>query len=331
MNSAGRRIIEPMTLDCFRFARRFPAIPRGFGLAPLALIAIVTLIAPAGAAQSRDSLLVTASWLNDHLRDPDLVILHVGEAAGYAKGHIPGAQAVNLYDLSLRTHDGLRLEMMPAEALHAKLVALGVSDRSRLVLYYDSLGGVTQTTRLMFTLDRAGLGDRSSVLDGGLAAWTAAGYPLSTEAPPARTAAGALSALTIRPLVVDADTVRARLQAPGFRIIDGRATAYYDGDQIGGTAAEPHKTGHIAGAGSVPFSSIVDDRLQLKPAAELRALFDRAGVKPGDTVIAYCHIGQQATAAIFAARALGHPVLLYDGSFEDWSRRPDAPVEKKVK
>jgi thiosulfate/3-mercaptopyruvate sulfurtransferase len=49
-------------------------------------------------------------------------------------------------------------------------------------------------------------------------------------------------------------------------------------------------------------------------------------VKPGDTVIAYCHIGQQATAAIFAARTLGHPVLLYDGSFEDWSKRADAPV-----
>ena len=65
----------------------------------------------------------------------------------------------------------------------------------------------------------------------------------------------------------------------------------------------------------------------LRSDAELRGLFTAAGVKPGDTVIAYCHIGQQATAALFAARTLGHKVLLYDGSFEDWSRHDGFPVE----
>gem|GEM_PF-1578746 len=59
----------------------------------------------------------------------------------------------------------------------------------------------------------------------------------------------------------------------------------------------------------------------------LHPLFTKAGVKPGDTVIGYCHIGQQATAVLFAARTLGHTVLLYDGSFEDWSRHAEYPVE----
>ncbi len=44
-------------------------------------------------------------------------------------------------------------------------------------------------------------------------------------------------------------------------------------------------------------------------------------------VIGYCHIGQQATAMLFAARTLGHEVRLYDGSFEDWSRHTEYPVE----
>lgn len=275
-------------------------------------------------AQPREALLVSPAWLADHLRDPNLVLLHVGDAGAYAKGHIPGAQLAGLYDLSLRAHDGLRLEMLPADQLHAKLIALGVSDDSRIVLYYDSLGGVTQTTRLMLTLDRAGLGDRSSMLDGGLAAWTRAGHPTSTDVPAPR--AGKLSPLTIRPIVVDADFVRARLDTPGVRIVDGRTTAFYSGEQTGGTAEARHKTGHIAGAGSVPFTSVVNESLEWKTSAELRALLDQAGVKPGDTVVAYCHIGQQATAALFAARVLGHAVLLYDGSFEDWSKRPDAPV-----
>ena len=76
----------------------------------------------------------------------------------------------------------------------------------------------------------------------------------------------------------------------------------------------------------MPFNETVDEANHLKPAAALQALFAGAGVKPGDTVVAYCHIGQQATQVILAARSLGHKVLLYDGSFEDWSRK-NYPVE----
>ena len=295
------------------------------GLTTTVLLTVVTAAAP---AQTREPLLVSPAWLAEHLRDSSLVLLHVGAADGYAKGHIPGARLVGLYDLSHRAQNGLRLEMLSAEELHAKLTALGVSDDSRIVLYYDSLGGVTQTTRLVFTLDRAGLGDRTSVLDGGLAAWTEAGHALTTEVPRAASV-GQLSPLAIRPIVVDGDYVRARLQTPGVAIVDGRTPAFYSGEQTGGAAGARHKTGHVAGAGNVPFSSVVDDSLRWRTPAELRALFAAAGVKPGDTVIAYCHIGQQATAALFAARTLGHQVLLYDGSFEDWSKRADAPVEIK--
>ena len=77
---------------------------------------------------------------------------------------------------------------------------------------------------------------------------------------------------------------------------------------------------------NVPFSSLFDDEAKLRPQGELDAIFAKAGVRRGDTVIAYCHIGQQATAVLFAARSLGHPVLLYDGSFEDWSRHAGFPA-----
>ena len=66
--------------------------------------------------------------------------------------------------------------------------------------------------------------------------------------------------------------------------------------------------------------------MKLKPASELRELLTRAGIKPGDTVVAYCHIGQFATMALFAARSLGHEVLLYDGAWQDWASH-DLPVE----
>jgi len=162
------------------------------------------------------------------------------------------------------------------------------------------------------------------VLDGGLDAWVKAGHPLSTEVPPDR--AGTLAPLTVRPLVVDAEFVKTNLGARGIAIVDGRNSGFYNGTQTGGGPTWPHKAGHIRGAGSVPFGDTVDPANRLKSAAELQKLLANAGVRPGDTVVAYCHIGQQATQVILAARTLGLEVLLYDGSFEEWSRK-GYPVE----
>ena len=76
--------------------------------------------------------------------------------------------------------------------------------------------------------------------------------------------------------------------------MDGRARAFYDG-----VRSDSQKSGHIPGAGSVPWTELVDESLRLKPVAELRQVFAAAGVKPGDTVVAYCHIGQYATMVMF--------------------------------
>ena len=151
-----------------------------------------------------------------------------------------------------------------------------------------------------------------------------AGHPLSTDVPTVKI--GALSPLKLRPIVVDADFVKAHLNTPAFAIVDARSTAFYDGTRTGGRAPNEHKTGHITGAVNAPFDSFTSADVLLKPAEEIAAVFAKAGVKPGDTVITYCHIGQQATATLFAARTLGYRVLLYDGSFEDWSKR-DLPVD----
>jgi thiosulfate/3-mercaptopyruvate sulfurtransferase len=299
-------------------------------IALLSAVVVTALIPVRGRAQGNDvrsKIVVSTNWLADHVNDGNIVLLHVGDKTEFEREHIPGAIFVNLDDVSVSDHDtpgALMLQMPNPQLLHDKLMHLGISDNSRVIVYYGN-DWVTPATRVMFTLDYAGLGNQSSLLDGGMQKWKRENRALTTDVTPRKV--GKLAALKIKPIVVDADYVQANIGKPGISVVDGRASAFYDGVQTGGGMhGVKHKTGHVAGARSVPYTEITSDDLLLKSPAELVALFTKAGVKPGDTVIGYCHIGQQATGMLFAARSLGHKVLLYDGSFEDWSAR-NLPVE----
>src|SRR4051812_5599255 len=99
-----------------------------------ALLAFVqTSSMQAQTAQSpRDALLVSSAWLAQHLNDPDLVLLHVGDPAEYAANHIAGARFVSLREISVSDPDqkGLHLELPQNDSLRLDLAGLGISDRS---------------------------------------------------------------------------------------------------------------------------------------------------------------------------------------------------------
>jgi thiosulfate/3-mercaptopyruvate sulfurtransferase len=273
----------------------------------------------AAAAQSgstRAKMLVSADWLKAHAADKDLILLYVGNRKDYDAGHIAGAEFLTLQTLaaSNQGEGALTLELPSAEDLHAKLEALGISDKSRVIVYAGK-GDTQSGTRVIFTLEAAGLGDRASLLDGGMPEWQRLAYLTTTVEPTVKP--GVLAPIKLKPRVVDAAFVQAHANAPGYKVIDARAGVFYDGVQAGMGGVK----GHVPGAVSVPFSSVTGADQKLKSPEELAAAFKAAGVKPGDHIIAYCHVGQQATAVVFAARSLGIDANLYDGSFEDWSRR----------
>lgn len=286
--------------------------------------------AEAQSSSMRDRLLVEADWLEARLGRSDLVLLHVGPEEEYAAGHIKGARHITLSAISApEDHEagtGLSLQLPEPAALARTLGRLGITEGSRVVVYWGPSEWTTPAARVVFTLDWIGLGERTSLLQGGMAAWSAAGGEVSTEAPAAR--AGGVTARPRDELVVDADWVLAHLESPEYRIVDARAEVNYDGIQPSYLHRKPVRLGHIPGAGNVPVFSLLDENGRVRPDAELRALFEAAGVRPGQTVVGYCHLGQYATLMLFAARILGHPVKLYDGSFQDWGSQERLPVAR---
>lgn len=281
------------------------------------LAACCCLAAPA--AENRN-LLISADALAARLQDPALVILHVGTPKDYEAGHVPGARLVTLADLSVTGPGGLRLEMPPLEKLRETLLKLGVADGKRVVIYPGN-ESIQSATRVWFTFDYLGWSKSASLLDGGLSGWKAAGKPLSTETPAASAAQGKLTLKPQPKLIVDAGWLKGKVDKPGLRLIDARLPEFYTGANNSGMP----RAGRIPGAVNVPFPTLVTgaDRKLLAPA-ELQS---KIGSANKDLVV-YCHIGQQATLVYFASRYLGLKPRLYDGSFQDWSSRPELPVAK---
>ncbi len=295
----------------------------------LAFVLIAAILFPATAQQKREqavrgSMVVSTEWLAQHLKDDSLVLFQVGEKDEYVAGHIPGARFLALADISAPRGEGLSLELPPVAQLKTTFEKLGVSDKSRIVVYF-SKDWVTPTARVFLTLDYLGMGARTSILDGGLPAWRAEKRPVTTEE--AIVKPGNLSPQVNKQIVVDAAWVNSNLNKPGVMILDARAPKFYTGEDPG----RMPRGGHIPGAKSIPFSTLVEEPSnKFKSPETLRGLFNTAGVKPSDSVTTYCHIGQQASLLYFVARYLGYDAHLYDGSFEDWSRRSALPVEKST-
>jgi thiosulfate/3-mercaptopyruvate sulfurtransferase len=281
---------------------------------------IVAALSITGAvAQTAPELLVDTAWLSAHLADRNLVLLQVSSRQEYDAEHIPGARHLTDGDITHNTSADM-YDLPNPQELRAMLATLGISDDSRIVVYFGKNGGLPSATRVIFTLDYIGLGDRTSLLNGGLAAWKRAGKEVTAAVAPVT--AGKLSARPVKEIVADAELVKSAAQRSGYKLVDARAPVFY-----GGIEASHGQSGHIPGAVNIPFSSVLDTNLMIG-RERIAELFGNAGVKPGDTIVAYCHIGQQATAVVFAARLLGHSVFLYDGSIHDWAMNRRGSVEK---
>lgn len=275
----------------------------------------------------RAEMLVSTRDLAERSRNRKTVVLHIArERSHYASGHIPGARFVAWSEITA-TRDAVPNELPPAEALRKVFERLGIGDTGRLVLYGDQSG--LSAARLYFTLDYLGHGERAALLDGGLEKWRAEGRPVTTEA-----AAESAAPFTPRPRaqrVTSLDVVRdlswtaTHVDRPEAVLIDARPAEEYSGAKSGESVP---RAGHIPGAASVFWMQNLVSRENpvLRPVKELRQMYEAAGARPGGMVVTYCRTGGQAAHAYFTAKYLGYPVVMYDGSFYEWSNAKDTPV-----
>jgi len=249
-------------------------------------------------------------------------MLQIGEKKDFDKGHIPGAQFLEYESISTPHNHGvtLMLELPSVEQLVSVFERLGVSNRSHVILYFGT-NWVSPTTRVYWTLDYLGLGDHTSILNGGLVAWEASHHAVSTETK--QPAKGSITPAPRKEIVADADWVSGHLNKPGVTILDARTHEFYNGSQSDGNP----RSGHIPGAANLSYLDVVDqDNNKFKSPDALKELFRAAGLKPGNLMVSYCHIGQRATVLYFTAKMLGYDAKMYDGSWEDWSHRQNLPM-----
>lgn len=297
----------------------------------LALCLLLCLSVQQARAQSpavRTNMLVTTEWLAKQLHNPKVVVLHAAaDRKHYDDGHVPGARYLSTREI-LTTRGGIANELPAVADLQKVFEKLGIGEETRVIIYGENAG--LTAARVYFTLDYLGHGARAALLDGGLEKWKAEKREVSNQAV---TPTSAAFTPRLRPGVkVEAAAVRdlswtaANQVAPNVALIDARPAKQYEGEDAGGLA----RPGHIPGAASLYWMQHLasPENPVLKPVADLRKLYEAAGVKPGQTVVTYCRTGMQASHSYFTAKYLGYDVAMYDGSFSEWVGVEGAEVVK---
>ena len=277
--------------------------------------------------------LIDATTARGHITDPEWLFVDCrldmrDPARGprdYHASHIPGALRAELdTDLSGPAVPGRtgRHPLPAPDAIIRVFSAWGIGPRTQVVAYDESTGAMA-AARLWWLLKWAGH-DAAAVLDGGLAAWKAAGFPCGagTESRPVSRFVAAF-----RPeMAVDARHVLSVLNDPAWVVLDARAADRYHGQN---ETLDP-VAGHVAGAVSAPYAAGLRPDGAFKPKAELKAVYGAAMAgHDAAHAILYCGSGVTATHGILACAHAGLGVpRLYAGSWSEWITDPSRPTAR---
>lgn len=278
--------------------------------------------------QDDPKTLVSTEWLHAHLKDPDLRILdgsyylpQMGRdpRAEYDAAHIPNARFFDIDDVSDHGSD-LPHMVPPVEKFMSRMRAMGVGDGHQVVVY-DGMG-LFSAARVWWLFKLMGQ-NNIAVLDGGLPKWQSEGRPVEDLPPVIRD-----RHMTVRrqnQMVKDVTQVSAASKLGDYEIIDARSPGRFRGEE-----PEPRaglRPGHIPGSKNVCFKDLLNADQTMKNPAEIRQIFEAAGVDFNKPAITTCGSGVTAAVLSLGLERIGKTDhSLYDGSWSEWGMFPTVPV-----
>jgi thiosulfate/3-mercaptopyruvate sulfurtransferase len=273
-------------------------------------------------------LLVSTDWLAGEMGKTDLRIIDAtmflpaqarNARAEFEAAHIPGAVFFDIEEVS-DTSNPLPTMLPPAEKFASRCQALGLGDGSRIVVYDNS--PLKSAARVWWMLNLFGAHE-VAILDGGFAKWQAEGRPVESGKPIVRHRH--FTVWADRKLVRDMAQMTDNLRSKAEQVVDARSAARF-------TGAEPDprpgvRPGHIPGSSNIPYAALFNEDGTFKSRADIKALFDAAGIDLGKPLVATCGSGITAPVVAFGAALVGKgDVAIYDGSWSEWGANPHTPV-----
>jgi thiosulfate/3-mercaptopyruvate sulfurtransferase len=283
---------------------------------------------PELAQYSKPELLVTTTWLAEHLNDPGLVIVESDEdVLLYDTGHIPGAIKV---DWHLDLNDQVTRDYVDGQGFADLCSRNGISRDSTVVFYGDNFNWWAAYALWVFRL--FGHPD-VRLLNGGRMKWLQEGRDLTTDVPKPEPTDYPVVEREDAPIRAFRDDVLQHINKGG-KLVDVRSPGEYSGELLHMPDYPQEgalRGGHIPGAASKPWKMAANDDGTFKDADALRGIYaDELGLSPDDDVVVYCRIGERSSHTWFVLQnLLGYPTVRnYDGSWTEWGNLVKAPIER---
>ncbi len=269
-------------------------------------------------------VLVDTQWLANHQGDPNVRVIEVDTSPEpYKNTHIPGAVFWNIFTNLLLPDLSINIDSIAMEKL---LSRSGIANHTTVVAY----GSYPGTGAWIFWLLKLFGHKDVRVLNGGHQKWIAEGRPVTSELasfPVTQYHAQPLdSSLRVLP-----EEVKESIGQNDRVLLDVRSRQEYSGEHFLMKPPEGiERAGHIPSSVHLEFIHTLNADGTFKSMDELQALYSRKGITPDKQIFPYCAIGGRSGYTWFVLKyLLGYPnVRNYDGSWNQWSRIPDALVEK---
>jgi thiosulfate/3-mercaptopyruvate sulfurtransferase len=274
-------------------------------------------MANASAASTNPDLLWTPDRLKAALGSPGLSIVDTRQAEVFAAGRIPGARHFDPYFVNCDDTDPAPLASFTR--MWGNMLGWRGVKATDTIVFYGAFTDMCAARGFWFA---EYLGVKNvHVLDGGIRAWTEAGFPIERDSVPPKPVK--FEAQVVPERVATYSSVLAAIDEPGSIILDNRSRAEFTGDD-----RRAKHGGAVPSAVHCDWEDLYDPATgRMKSLVTLHEIFAARGVTPDKKISVYCNTGFRSAHAYLALRLLGYPdVRNYVGSWQEWGNRDGLPI-----